>query len=116
MIRLLAASLALLASLAQAGTTVTDPRYCGTPARDASGAIARSDSVPRRFQYLYPCPATRKQYGPCTGWAKDHVIPLAEGGCDSIANMQWLPLSIKSCGGKACKDRWERAVYKRAAP
>lgn len=116
MIRLLALPMTLLASLAQAGAIVTDPRYCGPPQRDQAGAIARSDSVPRRFQYLYPCPVTRKQYGPCPGWAKDHVIPLSEGGCDAIANMQWLPTSIKSCSGKDCKDRWERVVYKKAAP
>jgi hypothetical protein len=91
---------------------LVDVRYCGTPARDFDDGITRKRDVLRAFQRLYPCPATGKQTGACPGWAKDHVIPLAVGGCDSVSNLQWLPDEIKSCAGKICKDRWERIVYR----
>lgn len=87
-----------------------DTRVCGTPARDEHGVILRSDAVKRAFQAQYPCPSTNKPTGSCPGWAKDHVIPLACGGCDSVENMQWLPHYLKSCKG-VCKDRWERKIY-----
>lgn len=110
-----AALLLLALAMPAAALTVEDPRYCGVEniKRDTWGRILRSDSVTRRFQYLYPCPSTGKQYGACDGWAKDHVIPLSEGGCDAIGNMQWLTVTIKSCAGSQCKDRWERKVYSR---
>lgn len=88
-----------------------DARYCGTPVRDAAGVIARSEKVKLDFQKLYPCPATGRKTGACPGWAKDHVIPLDCGGCDSVTNLQWLKNSIKSCPGTECKDRWERKIY-----
>lgn len=88
-----------------------DVRYCGTQAREKSGVIARSERVKSEFQKLYPCPSTGKTSGACPGWAKDHVIPLSCGGCDSVANMQWLKSTIKSCSGSDCKDRWERKIY-----
>lgn len=88
-----------------------DVRFCGTPPRDAGGVIVRSGQVKADFQRLYPCPATGKTTGACPGWAKDHVIPLDCGGCDSVANMQWMKNSIKSCSGTECKDRWERKIY-----
>lgn len=91
-----------------------DPRYCGTPARDADGRIARSAEVLRDFKRIHPCPSTGKTYGACPGWAIDHVIPLANGGCDQIGNLQWLPNNLKSCPA-ICKDRWERNVYKSRA-
>lgn len=65
----------------------------------------------RAFRKLYPCPATGKTQGACDGWAIDHVIPLACGGCDAVSNLTWLPTAIKSCAGTTCKDRWERNVY-----
>lgn len=88
-----------------------DGRYCGPPVRDDKGRIARSASEVRKFKLEHPCPATGLSTGPCPGWAVDHVIPLACGGCDSVENMQWLPQLIKSCAGELCKDRWERKVY-----
>lgn len=112
---LFAALLAGLAGMhfaAVADVTVEDPRYCGEPARNQDGTIKRSDSVRRRFQYLYPCPSTGRQVGACPQWSKDHVIPLAQGGCDSIGNMQWMPDAIKSCAAPTCKDRWEQRVYR----
>jgi len=94
--------------------SLLDTRYCGAPLRDEDGRIARRSDVLVVFQRLYPCPATGKPSGACPGWAKDHVIPLAVGGCDSVSNLQWLPNELKSCPGDTCKDRWERKVYRRA--
>ena len=91
---------------------IADMRICGTgPVRDEHGRIARSREVLQYFRNIYPCPATGLTTGACPGWAIDHVIPLACGGCDNIENMQWLKTSIKSCKGRECKDRWERKVY-----
>lgn len=90
---------------------ITDPRYCGPPARDAKGEIIRSQAVLRQFQKLVPCPSTKQKTGKCPGWAKDHVRPLAACGCDSIVNLQWLKDTIKHCKGPECKDNWERWVY-----
>lgn len=89
----------------------SDTRICGEVKRDSKGVIKRDLKVLRDFQYLYPCPSTGKTTGPCKNWAKDHVIPLACGGCDTIENMQWLPVEIKSCKEDTCKDRFERQVY-----
>lgn len=88
-----------------------DVRFCGEPARDVAGVIIRSEKVRSNFQKLYPCPETGKTSGACPGWEKDHVIPLACGGCDTVENMQWLKSTIKSCAGAECKDRWERKIY-----
>lgn len=89
-----------------------DTRYCADqPQRDAKGRILRDKAVLREFKRLHPCPSTGKQSGGCPGWAIDHIIPLACGGCDQIHNLQWLPHEIKSCPGTACKDRWERVIY-----
>jgi len=88
-----------------------DPRYCGEPARDAAGRIKRSRAVLRQFAQVFPCPATLEPVASCPGWAIDHVIPLAAGGCDAPTNLQWLPDGIKSCAGAACKDRWERVYH-----
>jgi hypothetical protein len=89
----------------------TDPRFCGAPARDADGSIHRSTAQKAAFVRMHPCPATGQVSGACPGWSVDHVVPLACGGCDAPANMQWLPLTIKACAGTQCKDRWERKVY-----
>lgn len=88
-------------------------RYCGEPVRNADGSIRRRADVIRAFRKLYACPSTQLFTGACPGWAVDHVIPLASGGCDAVWNAQWLPLAIKSCAGSVCKDRWERDVYHR---
>lgn len=88
-----------------------DPRYCGEPARDAKGKIKRSQKVLRDFAKVFPCPATLKPVPSCKGWAIDHVGPLAAGFCDSQINLQWLPLSIKSCARPDCKDRFERKYH-----
>lgn len=87
-----------------------DSRICGEPIRNADGTIKRSSTVLASFQKQHPCPSTGLPYGSCPGWAKDHVIPLACGGCDSVENLQWLKNTIKSCAGTECKDRWERKI------
>lgn len=90
-----------------------ETRYCTViPKRDADGSISRRADVLRAFRDLHPCPSTGQTRGRCDGWAMDHVIPLAVGGCDSVSNLQWLPNEIKRCAGAVCKDRWEREVYR----
>ena len=90
---------------------VNDLRYCGEPARRADGRIKRSRTVLREFAKVFPCPATLLPLPICQGWAIDHVIPLADGGCDAAVNLQWLPDRIKSCADADCKDRWERLYH-----
>jgi hypothetical protein len=87
-------------------------RYCGEPRRHKDGKILRRIDVLSEFKKHYPCPATGKMSGSCPGWAIDHVIPLACGGCDAIINLQWLPNDLKS---KAVigKDRFERTIYEK---
>ena len=87
-------------------------RYCGEPARDKDGSISRSSSVIAKFKIIHPCPETNKISGSCPGWAIDHVIPLACGGCDAVSNMQWLPIGIKSQAITG-KDRFERKIYQK---
>lgn len=108
MIRLLVILLALAPALA---LSATDPRYCGPPQRASDGSILRSKAVVREFRSIHPCPSTGLKTGRCPGWAVDHVVPLAACGCDSVSNLQWLPLSIKAASGAHAKDRWERRVY-----
>ena len=93
------------------GQTLSDPRFCGVPVRDANGDIMRSAKVLRDFQKIHPCPSTGLQTGACPGWAKDHVVPLSCGGCDHIGNLQWLPDDQKSVAGAHAKDRFERKIY-----
>lgn len=100
-----------LAALAQPVDPFAEVRYCGEPKRSASGQIVRSKAVLRAFQRLYPCPSTGLTTGACPGWAINHTIPLACGGCDSVSNLDWMPDEIKSCAEPWCRDRWERQVY-----
>jgi hypothetical protein len=55
----------------------------------ASASEHRSRAVAREFQRDYPCPSTGLASGPCPGYWKDHIVPLACGGPDTVANMQW---------------------------
>lgn len=86
-----------------------EQRYCGPPRRNAAGDIARRADVLAAFRKAHPCPATGLATGACSGWAIDHVIPLACGGCDAVANLQWLPNRLKSTS--TGKDRFERLIY-----
>ena len=86
---------------------VAELRYCGKPERWANGKIKRSRALVERFIAMYPLPAKYDR----KDWAVDHVIPLANGGCDAIVNLQWLPNSIKRTSSPDSKDRWERNVY-----
>lgn len=104
-------------AISNAAAQIPDPlieiRYCGPPARDAhSTRILRSYQVLKAFQSIHPCPAngSRDVDTKCPNWAMDHVLPLADGGCDAVWNLQWLPLSIKSCANPHCKDRFERKI------
>ena len=91
--------------------SINDPRYCGEPARDASGVIKRSRKVLNEFTAVFPCPATLLNTPSCDAWAINHTIPLASGGCDSAANLTWMPDAIKSCADAHCEDRWERKYH-----
>lgn len=113
MMRVLACAAVVLATAACA-SPLTETRYCGAPPRDAAGEIVRDARVARAFRRVHPCPSTGLATGACPGWSIDHVIPLACGGCDSVANMQWLPNEIKRAAGELPKDRWERRVYCRS--
>jgi hypothetical protein len=48
----------------------------------------RSRTVAREFQREHPCPSTGLTSGPCPGYWKDHIVPLACGGPDAVSNMQ----------------------------
>jgi hypothetical protein len=39
--------------------------------------------------WKHPCPSTGLPSGACPGYRKDHVVPLACGGPDTVANLQW---------------------------
>lgn len=43
----------------------------------------RGATVRRESQRTHPCPSTDLMRGACSGYVKDHVIPLACGGPDS---------------------------------
>jgi hypothetical protein len=69
----------------------------------ASADEYRSRDVAREFQREHPCPSTGNTSGACPGYVKDHIIPLACGGPDSIDNLQWQTVEAANA-----KDRWER--------
>lgn len=96
---------------AMAAGHLIETRYCWPIVRDANGVIVRSASVTREFQKQHPCPVTGLTYGVCPGWQKNHIIPLACGGCDHVNNMMWTPVEIKTCTAWYCIDRFERLIY-----
>lgn len=99
-----------LTSSPVSGGPLDETRYCGEPRRDAAGDIYRSSAVRTAFMRAHPCPVTGISAGPCAGWQIDHVIPLACGGCDSVSNLQWLPVGIKTTAFIG-KDQFERRIY-----
>jgi hypothetical protein len=86
-------------------------RICGAPKRDAKGEIVRSSAVLAAFRRIYPCPSTGLHTGACPGWQINHSVPLARGGCDSVSNLTYVPVQIKTCRADWCIDRWERRYY-----
>jgi hypothetical protein len=69
----------------------------------AALAAERSRAVKQEFQQRHPCPSTGRTTGPCPGYIKDHIIPLACGGPDNPANLQW-----QTTAAAKAKDKWER--------
>ena len=63
----------------------------------------RSHWVLREFQREHPCPSTGLTAGRCPGYWRDHVRPLACGGPDAVANLQWQTIAAAKA-----KDKWER--------
>jgi hypothetical protein len=49
--------------------------------------------------------ATGLTTGACTGFTKDHILPLACGGPNAVSNMQWQTIAAAKA-----KNRWERRV------
>ena len=56
----------------------------------------------REFKLTHPCPSTGRTDGPCPGYVKDHIVPLACGGADAVNNMQW-----QTVRDAKAKDKWE---------
>lgn len=69
----------------------------------ADAEIRRSYAAKRDFKATHPCPSTGKSKGVCPSWVIDHIEPLACGGADTPANMQWQ--TVKDA---KAKDKWER--------
>ena len=90
---------------------MTETRYCGEPVRDANGNIYRSYAVRSAFKKAHPCPVDGNTTGSCAGWGINHTIPLVCGGCDSVINLSWVPLVLKTGPGFLPIDRWERKIY-----
>lgn len=76
---------------------------CYTCKRDARGRIKRSKKAKNDFAHTRPCPATGKRSASCRGFRIDHITPLACGGTDTPANMQWLTTEQWKQ-----KSKWER--------
>ena len=74
----------------------------------ASADEHRSRTVAREFQREHPCPSTGLATGPCPSYWKDHIVPLACGGPDSVLNMQWQTIAEART-----KDAWERKACDR---
>lgn len=68
----------------------------GAVPRDANGRILRSRSAVAEFKRLTGYPHGRP------GYVIDHIVPLALGGADTPANMQWQTIQAAKA-----KDRWE---------
>lgn len=104
------------AALAQTLDPLLETRYCGAPVRLADGTIRRRADVLAAFRKVHPCPSTMLFGGACPGWAMNHSLPLACGGCDAVGNLAWLPTDIKSCAGPHCVDRFERKINASTPP
>lgn len=70
---------------------------------NASAKTHRSTTTRHAFVKQQACPATDRHRLPCPGYIIDHITPLACGGQDTPANMQW-----QTKADAKAKDRWER--------
>ena len=71
--------------------------------RDAHGKIQRDPRAKASFRRSHPCPSTGRTSGACPGYEVDHVKPLACGGADAPANMQWLSARAnRAKGAREC--------------
>ena len=103
--------LLLFFSLSAAANPLIETRYCGEPRRNITMDIIRRADVLNAFQKIHPCPSTGLKTGACPDWQRNHVIPLACGGCDEVSNLNWSPTIIKTCRAWYCLDRHERKIY-----
>lgn len=85
----------------------TKPTPSPAAMRDGKGRINRSETAKHDFQRQHPCPANGKSAGGCSGYVIDHIKPLACGGADAPANMQW-----QTAAEAKAKDKWERTGCK----
>jgi hypothetical protein len=69
----------------------------------ADARYKRSQTAKADFKKTQPCPSTGSRRGPCPGYVIDHRVPLACGGYDLPANMQWQTVDEAKA-----KDKWER--------
>jgi hypothetical protein len=69
----------------------------------ASAEVHRSYAAKRGFQREHPCPSTGRTSGVCPGYVKNHIVPLACRGPDTVANLQWQTVQAARA-----KDKWER--------
>ena len=89
--------------------TLFDALILGILAVSTAGAREpRSLEVKHEFQRQHPCPSTGRLTGPCPGYIKDHVVPLACGGPDAVSNLQWQTIA-----DARAKDRRERQGCRR---
>lgn len=66
-------------------------------------ADTRSFRAEVLFRLQNPCPVTGETRGECKGYVIDRIIPVACGGAEEPANMQWQTLAEARE-----KDRWEK--------
>lgn len=62
---------------------------CKTCTLDGAGKPVGNPAVKEAFARANPCPATGRLGTICPGYVVDHVTPLACGGDDEAANLQW---------------------------
>ena len=86
---------------AKAGSSAA--RHAAKPRGAAAAKPSRSPAQRMAFVRNHPCPSTGKTSGACPGYVVDHIKPLACGGADRPANMQWQRVSAAKA-----KDRAER--------
>jgi len=60
----------------------------------ASAGVHRSYAAKRESQPEHPCLSTGRTSGACPGYVQNHIVRLACGGPDTVANLQWHPAAI----------------------